>query len=265
MKPVVQSLWVGNKLSLLEIYSIKSFLKLGYDFHLYTYEYVEGVPIGTTIKDGNQILLEENIFLLKKTLLPFADIFRYRMLYLNGGYWVDLDMIAIKKFTFNEDYIFSSERTMINGAFKMKDPNEPDGIKKYIANIGVLKAPKNSKFYKELYDKCMKYQNKGINKDKLKYMRMLRKQITEYNYEKFIKPPEYFCHLDWWHSKDAFMPVNEFKMKYGVKSKSIESMFQIPYTVHLWRDLVTKKYKLDLNANYDERCFWELIKKMIDN
>ena len=33
------------------------------------------------------------------------------MLYEVGGYWVDLDMIAIKMFDFKEPYIFSSERT----------------------------------------------------------------------------------------------------------------------------------------------------------
>jgi len=32
---VVQSLWIGDQLSLMEIYSIKSFLNLGMEFHLY--------------------------------------------------------------------------------------------------------------------------------------------------------------------------------------------------------------------------------------
>ena len=95
---IVQSLWVGNKLSRMEYYSILSFLKLGYTFHLYTYEKVENVPKGTTVMDGNKIMSKEEIFQLKSTYLPFADIFRYKMLYMNGGYWVDLDMIAIKPF-----------------------------------------------------------------------------------------------------------------------------------------------------------------------
>ena len=40
-KLVVQSLWVGDELSRMEYYSIKSFLVLGYEFHLYTYNYVK--------------------------------------------------------------------------------------------------------------------------------------------------------------------------------------------------------------------------------
>merc|ERR1711990_150899 len=118
-KIIVQSLWVGPELSRMEIYSIKSFLRLGYEFHLYTYENVKGIPKGTKIKNGNTIIPAKIIFKLKSTYLPFSDIFRYKMLYEKGHYWVDLDMIAIKKFNFKQPFIFSSERTMQKGAYSM--------------------------------------------------------------------------------------------------------------------------------------------------
>ena len=38
--------------------------------------------------------------------------------------------------------------------------------------------------------------------------------------EKYIKTPDFFCNLDWWYSKDAFLPVKEFKTKYGVDGRS---------------------------------------------
>ena len=38
---IVQSLWVGNSLSNMEVCCIKSFLKHGFTFHLYTYESVK--------------------------------------------------------------------------------------------------------------------------------------------------------------------------------------------------------------------------------
>ena len=103
---VVQSLWVGPQLSLMEIYSIKSFLKQGFTFHLYTYEKVKGVPKGTIIKDGNTIMPMKQVFQYKQTFLPFSDIWRYKMLYEKGGYWVDLDMICIKPFDFKEPFVF---------------------------------------------------------------------------------------------------------------------------------------------------------------
>ena len=111
-KVIVQSLWVGNRLSRMEYYSIKSFLKLGFIFHLYTYEKVKNVPKGTIIKDGNIIMRKNDIFSLKSSFLPFSDIWRYKLLYDKGGYWVDLDMIAIKLFDFKKPFLFSSERTI---------------------------------------------------------------------------------------------------------------------------------------------------------
>ena len=264
MKPSVQSLWVGNRLSRMEHYSIKSFLKLGYNFVLYTYEPVANVPKGTTIKNGNIIIPKKEIFTLKETFLPFADIFRYKMLYLNGGYWVDLDMIALKQFDFQEPYIFSSERTIQKGAYRNRNS-------KFVSNIGVLKAPQGSPFYKELYERCMEIENKKKNKDKLRYMRTLRDMISEYGYEKYVKDPSLFCQLDWWYAKDAFipnyMPNGNFKPKYGVHEPNGLSMNQVlnkPYTLHFWRDLVTKKYKLSLDEKYSDDSLWEILIRRID-
>jgi len=254
---VVQSLWIGDSLSKMEIYSIKSFLKQGFTFHLYTYGKVKGIPKGTIIKKGSDILPRNDIFKLKETLLPFSDIWRYKLLHVKGGYWVDLDMICMKPFDFKEPYVFSSERTIQKGAYKMKVP--------FVAHNGILKAPKGSEFYKELYESCMKTQKSGKNKDKIKYLRMLREMIDTYKYKKYVKPPHYFCHLDWWYAKDAFMDVPFFREKYGVPGKTIKSMFNKPYTIHFWRDLVTKKYKLDLNGEYNKNSLWERLIDYIDN
>ena len=59
-KLVVQSLWVGDRLSRMEYYSIKSFLVLGYTFHLYTYNKVKNVPKGT--KEASCIIIKSLLF-----------------------------------------------------------------------------------------------------------------------------------------------------------------------------------------------------------
>ena len=255
---VVQSLWVGNPLSDIETYCIRSFQNAGHEFHLYIYGDVKNIPKGVVVKDGNEIMPEKELFQLKSTFLPFSDIFRYKMLYEKGGYWVDMDMICIKKLEFTEPYIFSSERTIQKGAYKMKV--------KYVPNIGILKAPPKSEFYKTLYERCIQHEHKKTNKDKIKYMRILRDHIVDYKFSKYVKTPEYFCHLDWWYAKDAFLDLPYLRDKYGVKGKTIMSMFKGKnvYTVHFWRDLVTKKYKLDTNAKYPESSLWELMKKFVD-
>ena len=254
---IVQSLWVGPRLSRMEYYSILSFLKLGYEYHLYTYEKVANVPKGTKIKDANDIMKQNEVFSLKASFLPFSDIWRYKLLYEKGGYWVDLDMIALKVFDFKQDFVFSSERTIQKGAYKSKA--------KYNANIGVLRAPPKTDFYLEAYNKCLAYNKKHKNDDKLKYMKMLRKLIKKYGYQKFVKRPTQFCHLNWWHIKEAFSPLASFEGKYGVPGSSAKSMFSKPYTVHFWRDRITKKYKHDLDEKYDDKSLWEKMIKHIDN
>jgi hypothetical protein len=260
-KPViVQSLWVGDNLSRMEHYSIKSFLTLGFEYHLYTYNHVKNIPKGyknLKVFDANKIMPQQEIFDVKKTFLPFSDIWRYKMLYEKGNYWVDLDMIAIKMFDFNEEYLFSSERTLQEGAFASHS--------KKVANIGVLKAPKGSLFYKEAYEKCSKYNKRNKNEDKLKYMKMLKELIKKHNMQKYVKEPKLFCNLDWWHAKEAFEKYDRFPTKYGVVAPPIKSNFKGPYTVHFWRDKVKNVNGYDLDAEYDKDCLWEQMLTMIDN
>ena len=107
---VVQSLWVGDRLSRMEYYSIKSFLVLMTHF-IFTLITKLKMFKGTIIKNAAEIMPLKEVFYLQTTSLPFSDIWRYKLLYEKGGYWVDVDMIAIKRFNFKEPFIFSSERT----------------------------------------------------------------------------------------------------------------------------------------------------------
>ena len=59
---IFQSLWLGKRLSVMEQLSIRSFLDQGYSFHLYTYQDVENIPQGTTIRRGDEILPADEIF-----------------------------------------------------------------------------------------------------------------------------------------------------------------------------------------------------------
>lgn len=250
----VQSLWVGPKLSELEILSIKSFQKVGHKFILYTYGKVKGIPQGTIVKDGNKIIKKQDLFTFKKGLLPFSDIFRYKMLYENGGYWVDLDMIALKPLKFREPFIFSSERTIQKGPYRNRE-------KKEIENIGILKAPKKSPFYKELFEACMEETKKEV-KENIQFMRTMRVILEKYGYQKYVKPAKMFCPLDWWHTKDAFYPPC-CREKYDVKGYSVDSVLKNAYTVHMWRSIMHKRHKIDLSVAFSKDSMWERLKKIV--
>jgi hypothetical protein len=78
----IQSLWIGGALSPMEQLSIASFLHHGHAFDLYVYDEVTNVPIGTTLRDANEILPRDRIFRYREhdTVSGFSNYFRYRML-----------------------------------------------------------------------------------------------------------------------------------------------------------------------------------------
>ena len=56
MLDIIQSLWIGDSLSVMERLSLSSFLKNGHEVHLYTYGGVKGVPAGVVVKDAAEIV-----------------------------------------------------------------------------------------------------------------------------------------------------------------------------------------------------------------
>jgi len=110
---VVQSLWVGNRLSLMEQLCIRSFLHHGHEFQLYTYGPCDGVPPGTMVKDADEIIPADRICVYehgfgKGSPAVFADLFRYALLLGRGGWWVDLDGVALRRFEFAESCILGT-------------------------------------------------------------------------------------------------------------------------------------------------------------
>ena len=61
MNELIQSLWIGRKLSAMERLSIASFLANGHEYHLYVYDKIENSPQGTVLKaaDGEQLVLAQ--------------------------------------------------------------------------------------------------------------------------------------------------------------------------------------------------------------
>jgi hypothetical protein len=115
LKPI-QGLWVGERLSAMERLSIRSFLAQGHPYHLYTYGPVEGVPEGTQIHAAGRILPRERIFKVQNSFAPFSDFFRWKLLFERGGWWVDLDVVALKPFETASPYLFASQRQGTEGS-----------------------------------------------------------------------------------------------------------------------------------------------------
>lgn len=111
---IVQGLWVGEQLGPLQQLCIRSFLRHGHVFHLYTYGDVAGVPSGTTVCDAAAIVPAREIFrnaigFGAGSYGAFSDIFRYQLLFERGGWWVDTDVYCLRPFRFDGEHVFAAE------------------------------------------------------------------------------------------------------------------------------------------------------------
>ena len=107
---IVQSVWIGDKLSIAEQLCIRSFQQHGHDFHLYAYKDLQNVPENTILKDANEIISEDKIYRSDGgRLSSFANYFRWEMIKKLGGVYVDMDMVCLKPFDFEDDILYGHE------------------------------------------------------------------------------------------------------------------------------------------------------------
>lgn len=115
---IVHGLWIGSRLSKIELLTIRSFMHHGHQFHLWLYDRLENdIPEEVVIRNANEIIPKGKIYRRKHTDpacnvgkgsvgSPFADWFRYKLLYRHGGWWTDMDITCLKPLDFSDDYVF---------------------------------------------------------------------------------------------------------------------------------------------------------------
>jgi len=102
----MQSLWIGKRLSRLEVLSMRSFLAHGHEYHLYAYEKLD-VPRGVVLKDARVIVERKHVYRQPcGSYVHFSDVFRYKLLAERGGWWVDTDVVCLRPFDFRRDLVF---------------------------------------------------------------------------------------------------------------------------------------------------------------
>jgi hypothetical protein len=237
--PIIQGLWTGSRLSLMEKLSIASFIKNGHEYHLYAYEDIKDVPKGTLIKDANAIIPKGQLFVLRdrNTTAGFANLFRYRLLFEKGGYWCDTDVICLKPFDFETDYVFGLEnyrrsRSKINNA--------------------IIKAPADSALLRFCYETARNEDPKelvwGVIGPEL-----FGSAVAHHGMTGQALPPYVFYPLEWWKWRDAL--AGGLFTRTAVKLKSRQS-----HAIHLWQEM-WRLEEIDKNATYDFRCIYEVLKR----
>ncbi|EIS7942898.1 hypothetical protein L0290_001671, partial [Campylobacter jejuni] len=199
----ISSFWYTPKgykgIGLMEILTIKSWLDHGYKFHLYTYNLEDKIFLkfqelfdNFILKDANEIIPFEEYFSDDKGagVAAFSDFFRFNLLYLRGGVWVDLDMVCLSHYDYDKkEYIFSKEID--------DDPN------KARITTSLLKFPKQSEFGRLLIEEAKKIIN---NKKTISWGVIgpwfLAKWVKEYDLEKYALDYKDTCQIPWKNARD---------------------------------------------------------------
>ncbi len=257
MPPIIQSLWIGADLSNVEKLCVKSFLDHGHEFHLYTYGHIGGVPKGAVIKDANEILPEREIFRNNRGgFANFSDWFRYTLLNKRGNFWVDMDVVCIRPFSFDLDVVFG--RGVVGDGFGSAVIALPNG---HILADSMEKACRDySKVFPwdDLTDRIKKSKRRwsGQGKEGAKFDNPgspggLTKAIKYFDLIRYAKPFMYFypIHFSLWQSafNDAYIEGAGF--------------YENTYAVHLWNEMSRNTPGFDKNARFDEASLFEQLKK----
>lgn len=232
----IQTLWIGPRLSSMERLALRSFLANGHEVHLYTYGEVVGVPAGTIVRDGSEILPESRIFQYRDfaSYAGFSNYFRYRLLMLRGGWWIDTDTVSLRPLTDLEgDHVFAAER-------------HEETV--YVSS-GVIKAPRGSAAMEWAWSACDARDPSTIRWGETG-PRLVAQAVQRFGLQSAVQPVESFCpigYAEWDRVLDPEAPALE----------------GAPYTVHLWNEMWRRAGR-DKDARYDPRCLYEQLRDRYD-
>lgn len=231
---IIQSLWVGSALSVMERLSVASFLACGHEYHLYVYEDVGDVPRGTVLKDAGSILPASMVFQYRdfKSYAGFSNFFRYKLLLDKGGWWADADIVCLGPFDFEEAHVFSSELTRAGAE---------------VVNAGVIKAPAGSRAMAHAWETCASKDPKQIVWGETG-PGLVAEVVRRFSLEGHVKPSQVFC------------PVALSDFEKLVEPGASWEFDDATRAVHLWHE-AWRRVGLDKDARYDPDCLYEKLKR----
>jgi hypothetical protein len=230
------TLWIGDSLTTLESMALTSHLNQGHRINLWSYNEVKNVPAGVYLKNAREIMPESDVFAYQTgkgagSYSACSNVFRYKLLFERGGWWVDTDMVALKPFAFESEFVFASEATL---------------NKTSVLATCTIKAPAQS----EIMRYCMEESQKA-NRTTLKWSAigptLMQAAVKKFSMQEFVMPSNTFCPVDWFAAE-----IDPVISKPPDLSNS--------YGVHLWHEMWRRK-GIDKDGSYDPNCLYEKLKR----
>ena len=218
---IVNGFWYGSELGELEKLCIDSWIKNGYEFHLWIYDDIE-VSNGVVVENANHIVSFNQYFTYneghsKGTPVAFSNLFRAQLLYQRGGLYSDLDVLCLKPYDFNKRFVFSEEG----------DSTHPY----HVATCILYTKEMGESFFDDWSDWILSMKS-GIIKHGDLGPNLFTKLVIDNKLEKYVLPKEHFCPVDW----ESYKDVLEYKSD--------------SYGLHLYRSLWNEKDRKKLVNRY---------------
>ena len=233
-RPVVQSMWIGSRLSVMERLSIVSYMEHGHPFHLYTYTDVENIPAGAVIRDGREILPAEEIFCYQRgygkgNCSAFSNCFRYKLLLERGGWWTDLDSICMQPLDFDGQHVVGYQRHPQLG--------------QCLAS-GLMKAPAGSPLMQFCWDASWKADRSTVRWGQIGPV-LLNQAVRELSVPIQALEPSVFYSINFWQVWEL---IGEGKLPVGCSA------------IHLWNSQ-WRRHRLNPDAVFRSDCIYEQLKE----
>jgi hypothetical protein len=227
---IVNAVWIGNKLSIVQRLCLSSWLAHGHKVRLWVYEDVENVPAGVDISGAEEVLpppihryKDQGNF---DSPVLHANLFRYLFLSLRGGVFIDTDTLCLSSEDLPQNTVSTEHETkrIPNFAIVHFEAQHPVISWCSVEAFSRLDEPRAGRFGPKLLSEGFERHFNDIER----------------------LPPSAFCPIPWsraWRILDPEPPSLE-----GAKG------------VHLW-DRVIVKSGLDLEAEHPPTCLWETWKR----
>lgn len=164
---VINGLWMSDndELPIMAVMSINSYIKHGHQFILWSYlPQYKNLPKNCILKDANEIIPQSEAYKdVLETYAHFSDLWRWKFLYENGGFWTDLDVICLK-----------DDIPMADDIHLCKMDTLTDSTM-----VGTLAFPKGHPVCKTMYEICKKpYELNEFDGGEL--LKLKRKTLKKY-------------------------------------------------------------------------------------
>lgn len=176
----INGLWVGSRLSRMELLTLHSFTAHGHRFRLWLYSPLENpsdeIPAGVELADANLVIPQSQVFRYshsnqfghgKGSLAGFSDVFRYRMLSRYGGWWVDMDVTCLKPLQIETSFAFRAHHSL-----------------PLVGNI--MKCPANSRLMEKCFERAS-MQVTADNRDWHLPIQILADAVAEEKLGEFVR------------------------------------------------------------------------------